>query len=145
MKVLPDTALFTGLPGAGTCLSARLLSAFGEQRDRFTSAQKLQQYTGIALVTKRSGKKSWVHWRWQCPKFVRQTFFEWASHSIYSSYWANIFYLKKRELGNSHQVAVRALALKWIRIVYRCWQDHKPYNEVRYLRALKDHGSPLLE
>ena len=145
MKILPDAELFTGLLGAGACLSARLLSAFGEQRDRFTSAQQLQQYAGIAPVTQRSGKKSWVHWRWQCPKFVRQTFIEWASHSIYSSYWAKIFYLKKRELGSSHQAAVRALAFKWIRIVYRCWQDRKPYNEVRYLRALKDRGSPLLD
>ena len=40
-------------------MSARLLSAFGEQRDRFTSAQQLQQYAGIAPVTERSGKKSW--------------------------------------------------------------------------------------
>jgi len=85
------------------------------------------------------------HWRWQCPKFVRQTCAEWASHSIYSSYWAKIFYLNKRESCSSHQAAVRALAFKWIRIVFRCWQDHEPYNKVRYLRALKDRGSPLLD
>ena len=58
MKILPDAELFTGLPDAGACLSAGLLSAFGEQRDRFTSAQQLQQHAGIAPVTQRSGKKS---------------------------------------------------------------------------------------
>lgn len=31
MKILPDTELFTALSGAGACLSARLLSVFGEQ------------------------------------------------------------------------------------------------------------------
>ena len=36
--------------------------------------RKLQKYTGIAPVTERSGKKQWVHWRLQCPKFLRQTF-----------------------------------------------------------------------
>ena len=42
MKKLPDAEFFTALPSAGACLSARLLSAFGEQRDRFISAQQLQ-------------------------------------------------------------------------------------------------------
>ena len=42
MKMLPDTELFTALSGAGACLSARLLSVFGEQRERFTSAQQIQ-------------------------------------------------------------------------------------------------------
>lgn len=58
MKILPDAKLFITLPGAGACLSAWLLSAFGEQRDRFSSAQQLQQYAGIPPVTEHSGKKS---------------------------------------------------------------------------------------
>lgn len=144
MKILPDANLFETLPGAGVCYAARLLVAFGEQRDRFSSANEVQQYSGIAPVTERSGNKCWVHWRWQCSKFLRQTFVEWAAHSIYSSYWANIYYQKKRESGSSHQAAVRALAFKWIRIVYRCWKDRKPYDEVKYLNALKQRGSPLL-
>jgi len=48
-------------------------------------------------------------------------------------------------LGSSHQTAIGALALKWLRIVYSCWQDRKSYNDVRYLRALKDRGSPLID
>jgi hypothetical protein len=55
-----------------------------------------------------------------------------------------LYYLQQREKGSSHQAAVRALAFKWIRIVYKCWQDGKPYNETQYLRALKDRGSPLI-
>jgi hypothetical protein len=51
------------LPGAGQHLAPRLLAAFGEQRERFHGAEELQKYSGIAPVTKRSGKKSWVHWR----------------------------------------------------------------------------------
>jgi len=45
----------------------------GQRRDRFQNAAELQNYSGIAPVTQRSGKKCWVHWRWQCPKFLRQT------------------------------------------------------------------------
>jgi len=55
-----------------------LLVAFGEQRERFANAAKLQRYAGIAPVTKRSGQTTWIHWRWQCSTFLRQTFVEWA-------------------------------------------------------------------
>ena len=140
----PDYALFSPLPGAGPSLAPRLLVAFGEQRDRFKSAAELQRYAGIAPVTERSGNKHWVHWRWQCPTFLRQTFVEWAAQTINKSYWAGLYYRQQRDKGCNHQAAVRALAFKWIRILYRCWQTHTPYNEALYLKALKRRGSPLL-
>jgi transposase len=141
---LPDYALFQGLPGAGPQLAPRLLAAFGEQRERFHGADELQKYSGIAPVTERSGKKSWVHWRWQCPTFLRQTFVEWAGQTINRSFWAGAYYRQQRAKGSSHQVAVRALAFKWIRILYRCWQTRTPYDETIYLNALRKRGSPLI-
>ncbi len=141
---LPDYKLFSALPGSGPILAPRLLTAFGEQRERFQNAGQLQRYSGIAPVTQRSGKKSWVHWRWQCPTFVRQTFVEWAAQSINKSFWAGAFYQQQRAKGSPHQVAVRALAFKWIRILYRCWVTRIPYDESRYLKALQLRGSPLL-
>ena len=140
----PDYALFDALPGAGPSLAPRLLVAFGEQRDRFNNAGELQRYAGIAPVTERSGKKHWVHWRWQCSSFLRQTFVEWAAQTINKSYWAGAYYRQQRGKGATYQAAVRALAFKWIRILYRCWQTHTPYNEITYLNALKQRGSPLV-
>jgi len=141
----PDFPLFDALPGAGPSLAPRLLVAFGEQRTRYPSAADLQKYAGIAPVTERSGKKHWVHWRWQCPTFLRQTFTEWAAQTINKSFWAGQYYRQKRAKGYSYQAAVRALAFKWIRIIYRCWQTGKPYNESTYLKALEHRGSPLLK
>lgn len=141
----PDFHLFNALPGAGASLAPRLLVAFGEQRDRYLNAADLQKYAGIAPVTERSGKKHWVHWRWQCPTFLRQTFTEWAAQTINKSFWAGQFYRQQRAKGCSYQAAVRALAFKWIRIVFRCWQTGKPYNESSYLKALEQRGSPLLK
>jgi hypothetical protein len=40
--------------------------------------------------------------------------------------------------------AVRALAFKWQRIIWRCWQDHKPCDEPTYEAALQKNGSPLV-
>jgi transposase len=141
---LPDYALFASLPSTGPVSTPRLLAAFGEDRDRFQSAAEVQQYCGVAPVTERSGQKSWVHWRWQCPTFVRQTFVEWAAKTIYSSFWAGAYYRQQRQKGATHQMAVRALAFKWIRILYRCWKSRTPYNETLYLKALQRRGSNLI-
>ena len=80
--VHPDFVIFDSFPGAGPARAPRLLAAFGAQRDRYQSAAGLQTFSGIAPVTERSGKSEWVHVRWACPRFVRQTFHEWAAHSI---------------------------------------------------------------
>lgn len=140
----PDFPLFDALPGAGAVFAPRLLVAFGEQRERYASAEELQKYAGIAPVTERSGKKAWVHWRLQCPTFLRQTFVEWAAESTRHSFWAQVYYQQQRDKGKAHQAAVRALAFKWIRILYRCWQARTPYDESVYLQALKRRSAPLL-
>jgi len=108
----PDFPLFDALPGAGVVFAPRLLVAFGEQRERFTSAEELQRYAGIAPVTERSGKQSWVHWRLQCPTFLRQTFVAWAAASIRHAFWAQVYDQQQRDQGKAHQTAVRALAFK---------------------------------
>ena len=73
---LLDAGLFKSLPEIGSCMGPRMLAALGDNRGRFYNAQEIQNYAGIAPVTERSGQKSWVHWRWQCAKFVRQTLVE---------------------------------------------------------------------
>jgi transposase len=139
----PDFFIFESLPGAGAALAPRLLAAFGSQRERYANAEEVQAYTGIAPVTERSGKKKWVHFRWACPKFLRQTFHEWAGHSIAHSQWARSYYQQQRERGKGHHAAVRGLAFKWIRIVFRCWKDEVVYDENKYLAALAKRYSPL--
>lgn len=141
----PDYQFFDDLPGAGPTIAPRLLVAFGENRDRFPTASSLQKSSGIAPVMERSGNKAWVHWRHACNKFVRQTFVEWAAQTIPRSFWAKAFYDSCRARGARHQAALRALAFKWIRVLHRCWLDRVPYDEARYLAALRKRGAPLLK
>lgn len=138
----PDFPIVDSFPGAGPAMAPRLIAVLGTQRDRFDSAGALQCYSGIAPVTSQSGRQHWVHWRWACPKFVRQTFHEWAQHSMKACEWAHIFYQDKRKAGKSHHAAIRALAFKWLRILYRCWKDRVPYDEARYLRSMRDRLLP---
>lgn len=139
----PDFELFHSLPGAGAVYASRLVAAFGARRDRFASADELARFSGIAPVLERSGKKAVVRWRYLCPKFVRQAFHEYAGESIKHSTWARAYYDLQRARGKGHHAALRALAFKWIRILWKCWQSRTPYDEVAYLERLKATGSPL--
>ena len=140
-----DNDLFSSLPGAGPVFAPRLLVAFGENRERYKSANEIQRYAGIAPVLERSGKKSWTHWRYSCPTFLRQSFVEWAGETVRYSFWAKAYYEQEKQKGKPHQTIIRCLAFKWIRIIFRCWKNRTKYDESTYLKALKKRGSPLLE
>jgi transposase len=135
----PDYALMNSFPGAGPALTPRLIAAMGSQRERYETAHEIECYSGIAPVVASSGQQRWVHWRWACPKFLRQTFHEWALHSIAYSQWAREYYEQQRAKGKRRNTAIRSLAFKWIRILFRCWKERKPYDEAVYRRALDAH------
>jgi len=142
--VHPDFPLFQSLPGAGEVYASRLLAMMGTQRDRWTTADELACLAGIAPVMERSGQSVWIRWRYFCPKFMRQSFHEYAGESVKHSFWARAYYEQQIAKGKSRQAAVRALAYKWIRIIWKCWQTRTPYSEVKYLEALRKKGPPLL-
>jgi hypothetical protein len=112
-------------------------------RERYPTAKDMQTYAGIAPVIERSGKQFWTHWRWNCPKFIRQTFHEFAKNSIPYSIWAKAYYELQKKRGKGHNAAVRSLAFKWVRVIHRCWKDRKAYDEGLYLRVLSLRGSEL--
>lgn len=141
----PDKDIFDSFPGSGDALGPRLLSAWGTERDRYDSADSMQKYSGIAPVTKASGKSKIVVRRLACSKFLLQTFHEFANCSRQSSVWAQAYYEMLRSHGKTHHTAIRSLAFKWIRIMYRCWQDRTRYDEVKYLQALKKSNSLVLK
>ena len=140
-----DAFIYDSLPGAGPKLAPRIMAAMGTNRERYDNAAEIQKYVGVAPVIERSGQKSWTHWRYSCPKFLRQTFVEWAGHTIKYSFWAKAYYQQQIEKGKPHNTVIRSLAFKWIRIVFKCWKDRKPYDESKYLEALKAKCSPLLQ
>ncbi len=75
---------------------------------------------------------------------MRQSFHEYAGESVKHSFWARAYYQQQISKGKSHQAAAPALAYKWIRIIWKCWQTNTPYSEVKYLESLRKKGSPLL-
>jgi transposase len=141
----PDHNLFDSLPGAGSVLAPRLLATLGSQRERYPASQHVQHSSGIAPVTKQSGGKCHVHRRYRCSKFQRQGWHEYADQSILWCRWAAAYYWQQREKGCSHHTAVRALAYKWQRVIWRCWQDHTLYDDKHYEATLRKRQSPLVK
>ncbi|MEW6306290.1 MAG: IS110 family transposase [Verrucomicrobiota bacterium] len=139
-----DRDLFQSLPGAGPVLAPRLLAALGSERERFARAANLQCLSAIAPVTKQSGGKCHVHRRYLGPNFLKQSFHEYAQESILHSRWAAAYYGQQRKKGCGHHTSVRALAYKWQRILWRCWQSRTPYQEEIYEAALRKSRSPLV-
>jgi len=79
----------------------------------------------------------------QCTEFM-PTVVEWAADSTRHAFWAQGYSQQQRDKGKAHQAAVRALACRWLRILYRCWQARTPYDESVYLQALQRCSAPLL-
>jgi hypothetical protein len=137
-----EAYLFRDLPGAGPQLAPRLCAAFGTDRTAYPNPSSLQKFVGVAPVREKSGGQEWIHWRWNAPTFQRQSFVEWAGQTVRYSEWARVYYQRMVKKGKKHALILRALAFKWIRVLWKCWQDGVPYDEVRYLKQLIHRKSP---
>lgn len=137
--------LFAGLPGAGPVLAPRLAAALGTLPSHWPSAHELLCLSGVAPVTRQSGRQRTVHFRWARPKFLHQTFVEFAKCSIPHCGWAALLYQDLLKRGKGRWAAIRVVAFKWVRIIRRCWADNSLYDETRYLRSLQKQGVKLYE
>ena len=138
----PEAHLFRDLPGAGAQLAPRLCAAFGTDRAAYPDPASLQKYAGLAPVREKSGQQLWTHWRWNAPTFLRQSFVEWAGQTVRYCEWARVYYERMTQKNKKHAVIIRALAFKWIRILWKCWQERTAYDETRYLKQLIHRKSP---
>ena len=123
----PDAALFLSLPGAGKRLAPRLLAGWGDERERYTSAQSIQGLAGTAPVAFQSGTYRTAQKRYACSKPLRNALYQFAWQStIAKEGWAVNYYQRKRREGKSHSVAVRALANQWVRLIQAMWRSEQP-------------------
>jgi transposase len=140
---LADADLFSSLPGAGRKLAPRLLSLFGSDRTRYACAHDLAKLAGTVPIEFLSGTNRVVRFRRGCRKLYRNVLHQYAWVSVRRCAWARAFYRKCRREKQSHAHALRNLATKWLQIIFRMWQEKAPYDEQRYLGALKKTNSPL--
>jgi hypothetical protein len=132
------------LPGAGPILAPRIYVALAKHAPNCETAEALAAAVGVAPVTDQSGKMRKVYRRLRCDNHTRQTFVEWAKESWKHSAWAEAFVRQRMEKGQGFHAIIRALAYKWIRILWICWHEKTAYDETKYLEVLRRKGSPLV-
>ena len=140
----PDAHLLKDVPGAGDAMAPRLLAALGSDRERYANADEVAVISGIAPITRQSGKTKQVMRRWGCPQFLKQTFHEFADAARKWCPWSRAYYQLLKARGMGHHAALRKLARCWIRILYSVWKTRQPYDPDRYLQKLRAQNHPLL-
>jgi transposase len=140
----PDAAIFTSLPRSGTVRAARLLAEIGDARGRFPARDSLTCLAGVAPSTRQSGKVKTVTFRWGADKQLRDALCDFAADSRRANPWAADLYDKAVARGCDHPHAVRILARAWAHVIWRCWQDHAPYDPAAHngLQALLKQRQP---
>jgi transposase len=131
---LPEASTFRSLPGAADVLAPALFAVFGDNRERWADWRDIGRLSGTVPITRTSGRARSVMMRHHCDHRARRTLHLFAGCSRKGCVWANDFYVKQRNLGKSHGTALRNLATKWLRILFRLWQDGTVYDEAEYLK-----------
>lgn len=129
----PDAPIFTSFPGVGPVLSAVLLAEIGEDRDRFPRPEILLAEAGLAPVTRASGRTRSVRFRYAANTRLREACMWWAFNSLKVSPWANEAFRHARDhRGQRYHRALRGLAARWTRVLWRCWSDNTLYDPERH-------------
>ena len=128
MHSLPDGLLMMSFPRAGQVCAAQILAELGDVRERFPNADLLAAEAGAVPVTYQSGKTRSVAFRWACNHRLRQAITCLADNSRHANDWARSMYQAARGRGCDHPHAIRILARAWLRVIWRAWSDHLPYD-----------------
>ncbi len=124
----PDAEVFTSLPRSGRINAAQMLAEWGDCREAYPEPDAVAMLGGLCPVTHASGKHRDVSFRWACNKRLREAITTFADNSRHASPWAADIYRRARARGCDHPHAVRILARAWVRVIWRCWQDRRPYD-----------------
>jgi transposase len=128
----PDAEIFTSLPRSGRISAAQVLAEWGDCRQAYDGPEAVAALAGATPVTRQSGKHTSVSFRWACNKRFRQAITLVADNSRHASPWAAKIYADALARGHDHPHAVRVLARAWIRVIWRCWINHTPYDPSKH-------------
>ncbi|EID15454.1 transposase IS116/IS110/IS902 family protein [Mycobacterium xenopi RIVM700367] len=140
-KAVPGGEIYLSFPGLGNRLAARIAGEIGDHIEQFNSPNALQCYAGTAPVTRRSGRSELVVARRLAHnRYLGTAVHQWAFCSLRRSRWARAFYDTKIANGKSHHSALRALANRWLEILWHCLTHTVRYDETVHIRNL--HTQP---
>ena len=127
-EIALDAEVFTSLPQSGRINAAQMLAEWGDCREAYPCPDAVSMLGGLCPVTHASGKHRDLAFRWACNKRLREAITTFADNSRHASPWAADIYRRAIARGCDHPHAVRILAKAWVRVIWRCWQDRRPYD-----------------
>jgi len=125
----PDAEVVRSLPGLGTILGARVLGEFGDEPNRYANAKSRKNYAGTSPITRASGTKKTVLARHVRNRRLADAIYLWAFASLGASPGARAYYDARREAGDGHHQALRALGNRLVGILHGCLTHHLAYDE----------------
>jgi transposase len=129
-NAFPGGEIYLSMPGLGDRLAARVAAEIGEHVEQYPTPNALQCYAGTAPVTKRSGRSEYVVARRLAHnRYLGTAVHQWAFCSLRRSAWARAFYDSKIKSGKRHHSALRALANRWLEVLWHCLKLGTTYDE----------------
>ena len=137
---MQDGSIIMSFPRAGQLCAAQITAELGEDRARYLTPDQLAADAGLAPSPlslgpmalqwrpRQSGKTRGVSFRWACNRRLRAALTCFADNSRRASQWAARIYAQARGRGCRHPHAIRILGRAWLRVLWRAWQDRKPYD-----------------
>jgi len=122
-----DVKLLLSLPGVGRLVTATLFaeaSQFLIERDY----HGLRAYTGVAPVTRQSGKRAAVLMRYGCNSRLRNAVYHWSRVSMQRDPRSREHYHRLRNKGHSHGRALRGLADRLLALLCAMLKSQKLYD-----------------
>ena len=139
----PDAEVLHSLPGVGLILGARLLAEFGDQPNRYANSKSRKNFSGMAPVTRVSGKQRLVSHRYAKKRRLADACFQWADCAYKTSPGAKQYYSELRSHGVGHSAAIRSLGNRLVGILHGCIKTRTLYDEaVAWARYSSQPGDP---
>ena len=125
----PDVEIYRSQPGLGDILGARVLAEFGDDPTRYVDSRARKNYSGMAPVTKTSGKSRVVLARHSRNRRLADALYQQAFSALSNSPGARAYYDGHRARGNTHHQALRGLGNRLVGILDGCLRHHTKYDE----------------
>ncbi|MCA1698949.1 MAG: IS110 family transposase, partial [Actinobacteria bacterium] len=134
VRAHPDGQIFLSLfrDPKSTVTAARLVAELGDCRERYPSAEAMSADAGMSPVAIESGKRRVAAFRRGCDHRLRAAVACLADSTRHHHPWARAVYRRARARGCDHPHAIRILGRAWLRVVWRMWQDRRPYDPARH-------------
>jgi transposase len=125
----PDADIYLSQPGIGVILGARALGEFGDDPNRYADTKSRKNYAGTSPITRASGNRTVALARFVRNQRLADALDQWAFCSLNNSPGARAYYDLRRDAGDSHHKALRALGNRLVGILHGCLRHHTLYDE----------------